>query len=102
MAQAKRRYTTVDGKTDWIVTVAYDERKLDTDHWFEAKVSAKNERSGDEYPFPPEIKTYRIGEVEHSFREYVALDWGGDKETAIRHLLETIYRRIYSYIERGR
>jgi hypothetical protein len=101
MALVKRRYTTVDGKTDWIVTVSYEERGLSTAHWFESKVSAVNERTGEKYPFPPEIATYRVGEIEHSFRQYVALDFGGDREAAITHLLSTIYRRVYSFIERG-
>lgn len=101
MAETRRRYTTNDGKSDWIVTVGYDDRKLDSAHWFEAKVQVKNERNGDELALPPEIRTYRIGEVEHTFRQYVALDFGGDTEAAIRHFLDTIYRRIYSYIERG-
>jgi hypothetical protein len=101
MAQVKRRYTTADGKNDWIVTVAYDERGMDHAHWFEVAVSAKNERTGEAYKFPPEIRTYRIGEVEHSFRQYVALDWSGDREAAINHHLDTIYRRVYSFIERG-
>ena len=102
ITQAKRRYTTVDGKNDWIVMVAHDAKSLDTAHWFEAQVSAKNEKTGERFPFPPEIATYRVGEVEHDFRQYVALDWGGDKEAAIRHFLDTIYRRVYSYIERGK
>lgn len=101
MAQVKRRYTTVDGKNDWIVSAAYDERGLSTAKWFETKISASNERTGENYPFPPEIATYRIGEIEHTFREYVALDFAGDRDAAIRHLLDTIYRRVYSYIERG-
>lgn len=101
MAETRRRYTTVNGKTDWIVTVAYDDRKLGTAHWFEARVSAKNERTNEIYPFPPEIRLYRVGEVEHTFREYVTLDFGGDTEAAIKHILDTIYRRVYSYIERG-
>ncbi|GAB4468638.1 MAG: hypothetical protein OHK0029_41130 [Armatimonadaceae bacterium] len=101
MTQVRRRYTTVDGSNDWIVTVAYDERRLDSAHWFETKVSAANERTGEAYPFPPEIATYRIGEVEHTFREYVRIDWNGDQEAAIAHLLNTIYRRVYSFIERG-
>lgn len=101
MAQVKRRYTTRDGKNDWIVTVSYDERGLSTAHWFEAKVAAVNEQTGAQYPFAPEIATYRIGEIEHTFREFVALDFGGDREAAIDHLLSTIYRRVYSFIERG-
>lgn len=101
MAQVKRRYTTLDGRNDWIVTAAYDERALDSAHWFEARVAVENERTGDGIKLPPEIATYRIGEIEHSFRQYVALDWGGDKEAAIRHHLDTIYRRVYSFIERG-
>ncbi len=101
MAQVKRRYTTVDGKNDWIVTVSYDERGLTTAHWFEARVAAIHERTGEKFPLAPEIATYRIGEIEHSFRQFVALDFGGDREAAIQHLLDTIYRRVYSYIERG-
>jgi hypothetical protein len=101
MAQIRRRYTTVNGKTDWIVTVTYDERRFDTDHWFEAKVSAVNERTNEKFPFPPEIATYRIGEVENSFREIVRMDWRGDTEAALAHIMDTIYRRVYSFIERG-
>jgi hypothetical protein len=101
MTLAKRRYTTVDGKDDWIVSAAYDEPGLDRAHWFEAKIAAENERTGAKYKFPPEIKTYRIGEIEHSFRQYVALDFGGDREAAVSHHLDTIFRRVYAYIERG-
>jgi len=97
----RRRYTTVDGKSDWIVSATYDEAKLDTRHWFEAKIAAVNEKSGKEYPFPPEIALYRIGEIEHAFRDYVRIDFGGDREAALSHFMNTIYRRVYAYIERG-
>lgn len=101
MTQIKRRYTTVDKKNDWIVTVAYDENALGTAHWFEANVSAENERTGEKYKFPPEIRTYRIGEIEHTFAQYVKLDFAGDREAAIDHLLGSLYRRVYAFIERG-
>ncbi len=101
MVQVKRRYGTVDKSADYIVTVSWNEEALDKAHWFESRVEAVNETTGKRFPFPPEIATYRIGEIEHSFRQYVALDWGGDREAALRHLVETIYRRVYSYIERG-
>jgi hypothetical protein len=101
MATVRRRYTTVDKTNDWIVSATYDERGLDSAHWFEAKIEAVNERTGKKYPFPKEIATYRIGEVEHSFRKYVELDWQGDREAAINHFMSTIYRRVYAYIERG-
>ncbi len=101
MTTLRRRYTTVDGKTDWVVSATYDETKLDTMHWFEARIKAVNEPDGKEYPFPPEIALYRIGEIEHTFRQYVAIDFAGDREAAISHFMNTIYRRVYSYIERG-
>ena len=101
MAQTKRRYTSSDG-IDYIVTVSWDERKLDKAHWFEAKVEAIQEGTDFSYPFPPEIATFRIGEIEHSFRQYVDIDWAGDREAAINHFLGTIYRRVYDYLERGR
>ena len=101
MTQVKRRYTTVDKKNDWIVDVSYDEPRLDKAQWFEAQVAAENERTGEKYKFPPEIRTYRVGEIEHNFGQYVQIDWGGDREAAIRHYLDTIYRRVYSFIERG-
>ena len=100
MAQARRRYTTIDG-VDYLVTVSWDERKLDKAHWFETRVEAAEEGTPYKYPFPPEISTYRIGEAEHSFREYVNIDWDGDREAAINHFLNTIFRRVYDYIERG-
>ncbi len=101
MAQAKKRYTSTDG-VDYIVTVSWDERKLDKAQWFEANVEATQEGTTFSYPFPPEIRTYRIGEIEHTFREYVNIDWEGDREAAINHFLATIYRRVYDYLERGR
>lgn len=100
MGQTKRRYTTTDG-VDWIVTITWDDRKLDKAHWFEAQVEAVEEKTGRKYPFPREIRTYRIGEVEHSFRQYVDIDWEGDREAAINHFLGTLCRRVYDYIERG-
>ena len=100
MAQVKRRYTTTSG-VDWIVTATFDERALDKAHWFEAKVEAVEEKTGRKYAFPREIRTYRIGEIEHSFRQYVDIDWAGDREAAINHFLGTIYRRVYDFIERG-
>lgn len=101
LVRVKRRYTTVDRSADWIVSAAWDPHMLDRAHWFEAHIEAINERTGQRFKFPPEIATYRIGEIEHSFRQYVALDFGGDREAAINHFLDTIYRRVYSYIERG-
>ena len=99
--QVKRRYTTNDTKSDWIVTAEYDVPRLDTAHWFEVKISAENERTGEKDKFPPEIRLYRIGEIEHTFRQFVAIDFAGDREAAIAHHLDTIFRRVYSYIERG-
>ncbi len=101
MTVNKRRYTTVDGKQDWIVSATYDEGGLDRAHWFEAQMAAENERTGEKLKFPPELRTYRIGEIEHSFRQYVDLDWGGDRAAAVQHHLDTIFRRVYSFVERG-
>ncbi|MBC7809368.1 MAG: hypothetical protein H7145_24805 [Akkermansiaceae bacterium] len=101
MIKIRKRYTTVDGKNDWIVSATYDETKLDTMHWFETRIKAVNEKTGKEYPLPPEIALYRIGEIEHAFRDYVKVDFGGDREAAISHFMNTIYRRVYSFIERG-
>lgn len=102
MAATKRRYTTVDGKDDWIVSVSYEDKALNASHWFEASVSAKNEKTGAQFAFPRELATYRIGEVERPFRQLIALDWNGDTEAALRHHLDTIYRRVYSCIEYGK
>lgn len=101
MARVRRRYTTVDGTNDWIVSVSYDENALKKAHWFEAQVSATNEATGEAFPFPKELATYRAGEVEHPFRDIVRIDFAGDTDAAVGHLLSTIYRRTYSYIERG-
>lgn len=101
MARVRRRYTTVDNQTDWIVSVAYEESALSKSHWFEAKVSAVNEASGTPFAFPNELATYRIGETEHTFQQIVKLDWNGDRDAAIDHFLSTIFRRTYAYIERG-
>lgn len=100
MAQQKQRFTTTDN-ADWIVSVSWDAPKLDKAHWFEAQIEAVEERSGRKYLFPPEIRTYRIGESEYPFRHWVARDWDGDREACIDHLLGTIYRRVYAFIERG-
>lgn len=101
MARLKRRYTTVSGTDDWIVSVSYDEGALARAHWFEAQVSATNEATGASCKLPKELATYRVGETEHPFREYVRMDWAGDTEAAIAHLTNTIYRRVYAFIERG-
>jgi hypothetical protein len=101
MARVKRRYTTLQENRDWIVSVSYDDHALTRAHWFEASVNATDEATGKAFPLPKELATYRIGETEHPFRDYVRIDWGGDTEAAITHLLNTIYRRIYAYLERG-
>ena len=101
MARVKRRYTSVSGNEDFIVSVSYDDHALIRAHWFEAQVGALYESTGKPFALPKELSTYRIGETEHPFRDYVRMDWGGDTEAAIGHLLSTIYRRVYAYIERG-
>ena len=101
MTETKRRYTSVDGKEDYVVGVSYNEALLDTAQWFEAGVTAQNERTGDKIKLPPEMARYRIGEIEHTFKQFVALDFGGDREAALSHHLDTIFRRIYFYLERG-
>ena len=103
MAQVKRRYTTMDG-VDWIVTAEYDEPALDKAHWFEAKVEATEEKTGRKYPFPREIRTYRIGEIEHSFRQYVDIDWDGDREVTWTLVEGNMLRMLdgaYTLVDRG-
>ena len=102
MAMTTRRYTTVDGTNDWIVSVSYDEKALAASHWFKTSVSATNEKTGKRFSFPPEIATYRIGEVERTFRQLIDRDFSGDTEAALRHHLDSIYRRVYSCIEYGK
>ena len=100
MAQVKRRYTTIAG-VDWIVTATWDESALNKAHWFEAQIEAVEEKTGRKYVFPREIRTYRIGEAERPFRDWVDRDWDGDREAAIHHHLGTVFRRVYDFIERG-
>jgi hypothetical protein len=101
LTQTKRRYTTVDKSADYIISVGWDAQTLDKARWFEAHVTATNEATGKALKLPGELSTFRIGEIEHTFREYVALDWGGDREAAINHLSNQIYRRVHQFIERG-
>jgi hypothetical protein len=101
LTQIKRRYTTVDKATDYIISMGWDAHSLSKARWFEAHVTAVNEATGKALKLPGELSTFRIGEIEHTFREYVALDWGGDREAAINHLANQIYRRVQQYIERG-
>jgi hypothetical protein len=101
MVRERRRYTTVAGDRDWIVSIAWDDSALDKVHWFEANVSAVAEDDGSVFPFPPEIATFRIGEIEHPYREIVRIDWGGDRDAALRHTLDSLHRRVIAYIERG-
>jgi len=101
MVRERRRYTTASGNRDWIVNVDYDDSALDRVHWFEAKVTATAEDDGAVCAFPPEIATIRIGEIEHPFREIIRIDWAGDRDAALRHTLDSLYRRVYAYIERG-
>ncbi len=101
MARENRRYTTVDGSKDWIVSVEWDPSAVDSTHWFEARVLVTDEVSGQALALPKELAVYRIGEIEHPLREIVAIDWDGDREGALSHMRSTIYRRIYAFIERG-
>lgn len=101
MTTVKRRYTTNDGKNDWIVSASYDPKTFASAHWLEVAIGATHEGSGEDFKFPTEIRTFRIGEIEHTFRQAIVLDFGGDQEAAMDHHLNTIFRRVYSYIERG-
>lgn len=100
MARENRRYTTVDGATDWIVSVEWDASSIDTTHWFEARVTVVNEADGEVLSLPKELSLYRIGEIEHPLRQIIAIDWDGDREGALTHMRNTIFRRIYAFIER--
>ncbi len=99
MAQSKRRYTTVDGTKDYIVTASFAD--VSSEHWFEVQVDVIDEGSGARLRLPAELATYRVGEIEHRFRDIVRLDFGGDPEAAVDHILATLFRRIYTFIERG-
>ncbi|MFM7322899.1 MAG: hypothetical protein ACKO5K_15475 [Armatimonadota bacterium] len=101
MVRERRRYTTVAQQRDWIVSASWDDSALARTHWFEANVAAVAEDDGSSFALPPEIATYRVGEIEHPFREIVRIDWAGDREAAIRHTLDSLFRRVYAYIERG-
>jgi len=101
MNVTRRRYTTVDTSTTYIVAVAQDPTALARKHWFEAQVTVTNEATGASMKLPPFIETYRIGEPERPFREIVKTDFDGDQEAALSHQFDTIFRRVYQYIERG-
>jgi hypothetical protein len=101
MALTKRRYTSVDRTTDYIVSASWDDAGLAKTHWFESQVVVVNEATKEKVKLPPFLATYRMGEVEHAFREYVRIDFAGDTEAAVDHILSTLYRRVYQYLERG-
>jgi hypothetical protein len=101
MNVTRRRYTTVDTSTTYIIAVAQDPTALARNHWFEAHVTVTDEMSGVGMKLPQFIETYRIGEPERPFRDIVKTDFDGDQEAALSHQLDTIFRRIYQYIERG-
>ncbi len=101
MIQVRRRYTTVQDGKDYLVTLSYSEESLETRHWFETQVSVQEEISGTPVKLPRELATYRVGETERPYRELIQIDFDGDREAALSHLLGTICRRVYAYIERG-
>ena len=101
MTQVRRRYTTVETGEDILVTVSWNEDSLATSHWFEAKVVAEREKGGEPIKLPRELATYRVGETERPYRDLIKIDFDGDREAAFQHLLGTITRRVYSYLERG-
>lgn len=101
MTLVRRRYTTVREGKDYLVSIAYNEDALSAAHWFEAKIEVKGEADGQPLKLPRELATYRVGETERPYRELIRMDFGGDREAALTHLLGTICRRIYAFIERG-
>ena len=101
MTQVRRRYTKIRTGEDILVTVSWNEDALLTAHWFEAKVAAETEKTGAAVKLPRELATYRVGETERPYREYIRIDFAGDREAALQHLLGTITRRVYSFLERG-
>lgn len=101
MALIRRRYTTVDTSTDYLVSISWDDASLSKVQWFEAQVGALNEATGEKVKFPPYISLYRVGEIEHTFKQYVAIDFDGDTEAALNHIVGTISRRVYQFLERG-
>ena len=70
-------------------------------HWFEATITVTDETSGASMKLPPFIETYRIGEPERPVRDVVKTDFDGDQEAALSHQFDTIFRRVYQFIERG-
>lgn len=101
MNVTRRRYTTVDTSTTYIVAVEQDPTALARKHWFEAHITVTDEKSGKELPLPAFIETYRIGEPERPFRDVIRTDFDGDQEAALSHQFDTIFRRVYQFIERG-
>lgn len=101
MNVTRRRYTTVDSSTTYIVAVAQDPTALARKHWFEATITVLDEKSGMQLTLPPFIQTYRIGEPERPFRDVIRTDFDGDQEAALSHQFDTIFRRVYQFIERG-
>ena len=101
MNVTRRRYTKVDASTTYIVAVAQDPTALARKHWFEAQITVTDERTGKALDLPAFIQTYRIGEPERPFRDVIKTDFDGDQEVALSHQFDTIFRRVYQYIERG-
>ena len=101
MIETRRRYVNVERSATYIVSVSHDPSALARKHWLETSVVVTDETTLAPLSLPKHLSTYQIGDVERPFRELVLIDFDGDQEAALQHQMDTIFRRIYQYIERG-
>jgi len=91
----------LDGRS-YDLTMSWDEKIKETETVFPIKFAAVERTTGQKLKMPREIATFAFGDPLMTIGERVRLYYAGSNEAMVAHFLESAYRRVTDWVQRGK
>jgi hypothetical protein len=91
----------LDGRS-YDLTMTWNEKIKESENVFPVLFAATDRAGGRKLKMPREIATFALGDPMETIGERTRNYYGGSREAMIAHYLESAYRRVTDWIQRGR
>jgi hypothetical protein len=91
----------IDGRS-YTLKMSWNEKIKESELVFPIQFTAIDRKSGQALKLPRDIATLAYGDATEDIGERTKLYYGGSREAMIAHYLESAYRRVTDWINRGK
>jgi len=99
--QQKSVLNCLDGRS-YDLSMSWNETIKDSEHVFPIQFTATDRANGRKLKMPREIATFAIGDPIETIGDRARVYYDGSREAMIAHYLESAFRRVTDWIQRGR